>query len=320
MKRSSVTEITTREASPDDVGAILAVLKAALGETPLLRRTPEQWAWKHETNPFGPSIVLLAMSGDRIAGVRAMMRWHLTTPDGSTVECVRPVDTATHPEFERRGIFRRLTMEALDIARDRDVNLVFNTPNPQSGAGYISMGWQEVAPIGVMVRPRIGRALAPVSGATPSLADVVPTSRPFSPIDAPDRPPRGLRTERSTRYQDWRFAGHPTVRYGAINSGSGAAVVRVGVRKSRIELVMSDLIGDAGSSEVRRAHRGNKARYMAGFFSKGSPERSAAMAGGMMPVPGMKALRLVAMPLTDIDIDVFDLGSWDIATSDLELL
>ncbi|MGH8915715.1 MAG: hypothetical protein ACRDZM_14515, partial [Acidimicrobiia bacterium] len=61
-------------------------------------------------------------------------------------------------------------------------------------------------------------------------------------------------------------------------------------------------------------------RYMAGFFSKGSPERRSAMAAGMLPMPGVRALRLVALPLTDIDIDVFDLGCWDIATSDLELL
>jgi hypothetical protein len=59
---------------------------------------------------------------------------------------------------------------------------------------------------------------------------------------------------------------------------------------------------------------------MAGFFAKGTPERAAAVAGGMIPVPGVQALRLVALPLADVDIDVFDLGCWDIATSDLELL
>jgi hypothetical protein len=59
---------------------------------------------------------------------------------------------------------------------------------------------------------------------------------------------------------------------------------------------------------------------MAGFFSKGAPERASAIAGGMIPVPRVRALQLVALPLTDVDIDVFDLGCWDIATSDLELL
>jgi hypothetical protein len=85
-------------------------------------------------------------------------------------------------------------------------------------------------------------------------------------------------------------------------------------------LVLSDLLGAAGSPEVRKAARSNRARYMAGFFSKGSPERRSAVAGGMIPVPGMQTLSLVALPLTSVDIDVFDLGCWDIATSDLELL
>jgi hypothetical protein len=85
-------------------------------------------------------------------------------------------------------------------------------------------------------------------------------------------------------------------------------------------LVLSDLLGHGGTGEVRRAARANRARYMAGFFSKGSPERRSAIGAGMLPVPGVKALTLVALPLADLDIDVFDLGCWDIATSDLELL
>jgi hypothetical protein len=40
----------------------------------------------------------------------------------------------------------------------------------------------------------------------------------------------------------------------------------------------------------------------------------------MLPVPGLKTLQLVALPLTELDTDPFDLRSWDIATSDLELL
>ena len=66
------------------------------------------------------------------------------------------MDTATHPDFQRRGIFSRLTEAAVEAARDDGVDLVFNTPNEKSGAGYLKMGWQEVGPIGVMVRPGIG--------------------------------------------------------------------------------------------------------------------------------------------------------------------
>ncbi len=315
-----MSEIATREATPDDTPQILEVLRSALGETPLLKRTPEQWGWKHEINPFGESIVLVATAGERIAGVRAFMRWRLVAPEGVVLECVRPVDTATHPDFERRGIFRTLTMEALELARDKGVHLVFNTPNARSGAGYLSMGWKEVGKIGVLVRPRVGRAVSPSEQTAPALTGVLPDGVVFRPVDVVDRPPRGLRTERTPAYQQWRFESHPTVRYALVPSDEGGAAVRAGIRGSRVELVLSDLLGAADGRLVRRVARSSRARYVAGFFSKGSPERRAAIAGGMIPVPGVQALTLVARPLTSIDIDVHDLGCWDIATSDLELL
>ncbi len=315
-----MSEITTRQAAPSDTGQILDVLRSALGETPLLRRTPEQWAWKHEINPFGRSIVLVAEAGDRIAGVRALMRWQLTAPGGVVLDCVRPVDTATHPDFERRGIFRRLTMEALEVAREQGIHLVFNTPNPKSGAGYLSMGWQEVGRIGVMVRPRVGRAMRPSAEQPPSVERALPAATPFRAIEFHDRAPSGLRTERSSEYQTWRFGSHPTVHYGQITSQGGAAVLRAGIRGSRVEAVLSDLLGDASAPQIRAAARTNRASYLAGFFSKGSPERRHAIASGMIPVPGVRTLTLVALPLTSVDMDVTDLGCWDIATSDLELL
>jgi GNAT superfamily N-acetyltransferase len=315
-----MAEMEVRAARPEDVPGILEVLAAALGETALLKRTPELWAWKHEANPFGPSIVLLAWFGNRIAGVRALMRWDLLTSGGETVRCVRPVDTATHPDFERRGIFKALTLEAVEQARDTGIDLIFNTPNPRSGAGYMSMGWQEVGAVGVLARPRIGSHVRPEGEHAPSLERVAPGASAFHPVDKADRPPHGLRTPRTIAYQSWRFGSHPTVPYGSVAEGEGAAVVRVGVRRGRTELVLSDLLGGAGRRAVSSAGSLNRGSYLAGFFSKNSPERSAAVRGGMLPVPGLKTLQLVALPLTELDTDPFDLRSWDIATSDLELL
>jgi hypothetical protein len=230
------------------------------------------------------------------------------------------VDTATHPDFERRGVFKALTLEAVDLARESGIDLIFNTPNPRSGAGYMSMGWREVGSIGALVRPRFGAAVPGDGQDAPSLAEVAPSAADYLVIEKADRPPRGLRTLRTTAYQRWRFASHPTVRYGSIPEDDGAAVVRVGVRNGRTELVLSDLLGGAGRRAVSRASAANRGSYLAGFFSKGSPERASALKAGMLPVPGLKTLQLVALPLTELDTDPFDLRSWDIATSDLELL
>jgi GNAT superfamily N-acetyltransferase len=315
-----MSELEIRPSEPEDVPDILGVLGAALGETTLLKRTPEQWAWKHEQNPFGRSIVLLAWIAGRLAGVRAFMRWDLLSPTGHVVKCVRPVDTATHPDFERRGVFKALTLEAVKLARSDGIDLIFNTPNPRSGAGYMTMGWQEVGAIGVLVRPRFGASVPTDARGAPDLDEVAPGAIEFRPMGEQDREPRGLRTPRTKDYQFWRFGSHPTVRYGAIPDGPGAAILRVGVRNGRTELVLSDLLGGAGRRAVSKAGAANRGAYLAGYFSKGSPERAAAIQAGMFPVPGLKTLQLVANPLTELDINPFDLASWDIATSDLELL
>jgi GNAT superfamily N-acetyltransferase len=317
-----MSELTIRPAEDGDIPGILDTLRAALGETPLLRRTRELWAWKHTLNPFGPSLVYVADAGGRIAGVRAMMRWQLLIPGGGLASCLRPVDTATHPEFERQGIFRRLTTTVLDVARAEGVHLVFNTPNDKSAQGYVSMGWGEVGPIGVLVRPRLGRAVKPEPDRPPNIGTWAPGAQPFPEATLPaDRPPRGLRTPRSTEYLTWRFRSHPTASYGWIpTNGGGGLVARAGARSGRSELVVSDLLGSPTARVIGSAARASRVRYLAGWFSSRAPERSIAVRGGMLPLPGATTLRLHALPLSDLPLDVHDLGSWDLSTSDLELL
>jgi GNAT superfamily N-acetyltransferase len=300
-----------------DLEPTLETLRAALGETPLLRRTPELFAWKHLDNPFGRSIMLVAEADGVIAGFRAFMRWDLVTPAGEILRCVRAVDTATHPSFMRRGIFRRLTLAALDTARDAGIDMVFNTPNPKSGAGYLSMGWREVGYVGAMVRPsmrRLGR-----SDTIPALDEVFEHPIEATNLDIEDRPARGLRTPRAAEYLRWRF-GHPSARYARVDRERSTAVVRPNLRNGRVELVVADVFGPHPSAAIREAARQARAGYLAGWFAIGSPERRGAIAAGMVPLPVVKTLRLVANPLRELPLDITNLSAWDFATSDLELL
>jgi GNAT superfamily N-acetyltransferase len=316
-------DVTIRRARDGDIDQILLTLRAALGETPLLKRTPELWHWKHTINPFGSSLVFVAESQDRVAGVRALMRWELVTPDGRLIKCARPVDTATHPEFLRRGIFRTLTMTALDAARDEGIQLIFNTPNQKSAPGYLGMGWQSVARLGVLIRPRLGRALRPPSDGAPSIAAIAPSMKALHDIGlmVSDRAPVGLRTPRSEAYLSWRFGAHPTASYGYLEDAQGAGLVgRASERNGQSELVVSDLLGSPSPGLIRAAAHSSRSRYLAGWFAPASPERRIATRGGMLPVPFLRTLHLVALPLTDLGFDVFDLHRWDLSTSDLELL
>lgn len=311
-------EIDIRHASGDDVESIVEVLAASLGETPLLERTPELFAWKHFDNPFGTSIVLVAEIEGRMAGVRALMRWKLLTVNGEVVSCVRAVDTATHPDFQGRGVFRELTMSAVEQAKSEGVDLIFNTPNEKSAPGYLKMGWDEVGQVRPLVRPRLEKAVRPGPDQIIPLSDTLKYVSEFEPVDM-EREPTGLRTPRTPEYQRWRFNQHPTARYGWVGEDSGrGAVVRSSVRRGRVELLVTELT--SGARLLRTLARTHRARYMAASFSSGTPERKAARWAGMFRPPGVQGLRLVANQLSTLDFDVFNIASWDLSLGDMELL
>jgi hypothetical protein len=252
-----------------------------------------------------------------------MSRWQLETAAGETLECLRPVDTATHPDFARQGVFRELTMSAIEIARASGIDLIFNTPNERSEPGYLKMGWKSIGSIGVLVRPLVGTAARLDPEKVPSMRDLGPTIAqvPSSLGSLPVREPLGLRTPRTDAYLRWRFLSHPTAQYGWVGDADfGGAVVRASSRGGRAEMVVSDILGKPSSEYVKRTAKQAQTRYLAGWFSPGTPERTAANRGGMVLIPGFKALRLVARPLSELTVDVLGLGSWDLATSDLELL
>lgn len=308
-----------RHMADRDIGEVVALMRLSLGETQLLRRTPELFRWKHIDNPFGRSIALVAEEAGVIVGLRTFMRWSLVTPAGEQLRCIRAVDTATHPAYQRRGIFKRLTEEAVEIAREEGVDMIFNTPNAKSKPGYLKMGWQEVGRIGAMVRPSVwlGRPDDLASEIDPT--HYLYSPRPANGIVMKDRAPRGLRTLRNPEYVKWRFTSHPTARYFAASVENGTAILRPHRRHGRRELVLADVFG-RGSDAIRAAIRATKQAYLATWFSAGSLERAQAIRRGFLPLPGVSALTLVARPLVDLPTAFTSISGWDVAVSDFELL
>ena len=132
-----------------------------------LRWRPEDpneafFRWKHLDNPAGSSPMWVASTGDRLVGLPDLPAVALRRGRRrAAAHAVRAVDTATHPDFQGRGIFSRLTLGALDELRDEGVDFVFNTPNDQSRPGYLKMGWQVRRPgpdLRASPRSAVGRA------------------------------------------------------------------------------------------------------------------------------------------------------------------
>lgn len=304
----------------EDIEPVLDLLRASLGEPPLLGRTRELFEWKHRLNPFGQSLAIVAETDNRIVGLRAFMRWDLATPEGETVKCVRAVDTATHPAYQRLGIFKRLTEEAVEEARAQDIDLIFNTPNNKSGPGYLQMGWLEVGKIEVLIRPKRRFLTKTRPTRSEGTTGLIPNCVTPTPDGIQDRAAVGVRTVRTGEYIRWRFASHPTARYCQIRKGNSSAIVRPNVRSGRSEVLIADLFGPNPRGAILESIREAQSGYVAASFTRGAPERAACVRAGMVVVPFRNPLTLMARPLKDLTFDVSSLRAWDLSLGDLELL
>jgi GNAT superfamily N-acetyltransferase len=273
--------IELRAFAPADRSQVLELLAQSLGrdDDP---RYGALYAWKHEDNVFGSSPCLVATDAGRLVGVRVFMRWKFER-DGKKINAVRAVDTATHPDYQGRGIFSRLTLAAIEQVRADGVAFVFNTPNTQSRPGYLKMGWQVVGRPAVAVRPRsIGSAVRIVRAREPAERWSEPTTAgegaaEFVAEHAPaigrlvESQPRStrLRTVRSPAYFAWRY-GLDFLHYRVVSSPGGTdegfAVFRVRRRGAAREVVLDELAVQGADPELERKVLRELIREMPGDY------------------------------------------------------
>jgi hypothetical protein len=324
-----------------DEAEVLDLLRSALGEGPTGERSSRFFRWKHLENPFGSSLMLVAEDRGRIVGLRAFMRWRFCA-GARTLKAVRAVDTATLPEAQGKGIFSRLTREAVGIMRS-DVDLVFNTPNSKSLPGYLKMGWQVVGrfpvwirvkrPIRFVSRMRSFSTASETMGDAPrvdagSAAEVLDDTAAVDSLLRESQQENGrFTTDRSAMYLRWRYASGP-LDYRSITDASGGdlrglAVFRVRPRGRLWEASVTEMLVPGQDRTVtRRLYRGIldaaevdhvTCSFPATFVSSSVLTRSAFVRAPSGPI-------FVSNPLTDsIRPDPSDLGSWALTLGDLEV-
>ena len=297
----------------------------------------------------------VAVDDERVVGFRAFLRWEFVGADGSIVRAARAVDTATDPGYRRRGLFRSLTVDALETLRTDGVKLVWNTPNATSLSGYLTMGWQEVGRIPVAVAPASARFPFVVLTARRAAGrDAVATSfgRAAWDVLGDDGdvdtllgtldPTAGLATHKTQAFLAWRY-NNPALGYRVLLHGSnpsaGLVIFRLRRRGRAIEAVICDLFvppAVGGGDEIarallRRVARGTAADYLIQIanlpFGHGPPFPFGHGAG----IPfggGVTRRRFVRLPQTGPvlacrPLDGFvppAFGEWALTMGDVELL
>ncbi len=270
-----------RRASHRDHSAILKLCASALGWSD---DDPNEafFAWKHVGNPVGESPMWIALDGDRVVGVRVFMRWRWRQSDGSIVESVRAVDTATDPEYQGLGIFTDLTLAAVDELTEEGVGFVFNTPNHQSRPGYLKMGWEVVGRVPLSMRilrpsgvTRMTFANVPAKKWS-SLARLgLPSEEAFDDAEGlaallRSQPKTNLlSTERTVEFLRWRYWFEPLGYRVLLRAGlveDGFSVYRLRERGRAVELTLCDVIVPDGDRRLCREATAELAKIAGGDY------------------------------------------------------
>lgn len=325
--------------SASDREEAIALMKRSLGDDAVAAKTDAYWSWKHERSVFGPSYVTGARANDNtLASLRVMMRWAFAGPSGEQRVGVRPVDTATHPDHQRKGLFKRLTLAAIDDLRAEGAAFVFNTPNSNSRPGYLKMGWSVVTEWPLYARPAspltfFSRPASPSRGverwgnfAKRAEEDI----RRIVAANEAGRARSGWRTIRTFEYLDWRYGDVPSLSYEVVpieadgrlagfvigRSGNGIGGVSV--------FVVTEAFTDqpsvgAFAMLLRRTARRVRTAYLIGHFAEGTMERaSLAWAGFLrMPKRGYIFAARTLDPL--VSPDPLHPDSWDLTIGELEI-
>jgi GNAT superfamily N-acetyltransferase len=318
------SDIQIRRAIDVDLPQVLRLLEASLGWVPD-EIHGKFFAWKHRDSPAGASPAWVAVDpadDERVVGFRTFMRWEFEW-DGRLIPAVRAVDTATHPDYQGRGVFSRLTLTALEALREEGVSFVFNTPNERSLPGYLKMGWHIVRRLPPHLLPRSpGALLRTVRARTAAdkwsqraqfgvaAAEAFGERGAVQALLAECSPSKELHTQRTPDFLAWRYGFEP-LQYRVVTARGdlrdGVVVLRVRRRGRATEAAICDVLTPAGTRPgaiVRRALRESRADY------------ALRLGSGMVRVPGSGPL-LVCRPLAEPSPPAK--RQWDLTLGDIEL-
>lgn len=235
-----------------DTPAIVNLLRLSLGES-LVKKSQIVWDFKHKDNPFGPSHVLLAVKDETFVGVRAFMKWNWQLGDKVWV-AYRAVDTSTHPSHQGKGIFKKLTLQALKDVQKGQETFIFNTPNDKSRPGYLKMGWVEVASIPIAIVPTLGYFFQSIFSKKRN------ATHPIAPQKLEElcvahngvlSQKNVLFTPKSAAYLKWRFEQNPMQHYEVVSSQDWYVALYIKKHRFFKEVRVVEVIGSGNPSHKR---------------------------------------------------------------------
>jgi hypothetical protein len=180
-------------------------------------------------------------------------KWQL---ENTVWQAYRAVDTATHPDHQGRGIFKQLTLQALEEVGVKQDCFIFNTPNEKSRPGYLKMGWEAIGKIKLALVPALFYRMGYVFSSTNYQVELSDADLEALCMAHNERlkAKGGLFTPKSAAYLNWRYTINPMQSYTVLTGKNWYVALYVKKHRYFSELRLAEVIG-ANDTKARKEIR-----------------------------------------------------------------
>lgn len=109
--------------------------------------TPEYLTWLYAANPDGPAVGMDAWDGERLAAHYVCIPQRAWV-EGREVLVLLSLNTATHPDYQGKGLFTKLAAATFEAGAAAGFDGVYGVANANSTPGFVrKLGFQLVRPL-----------------------------------------------------------------------------------------------------------------------------------------------------------------------------
>lgn len=178
---------------------------------------PRYFNWKYRENPTGDLVAFEAVhKGKSIASYGVIPETYLV--HGNPMRVWQSMDTMTHPDYQRRGLFITLAKKTFSHLATIDPTFVIvGIPGPASYPGFVNkLGWKDIHSYRMIFLHQSMHAVTKRLRTPPRLTfrrvrEMLPDVRDY--LQKRPRSPRALTNHFTPEFFDWRVFRNPMKRF-----------------------------------------------------------------------------------------------------------
>lgn len=111
----------------------------------------EEWEYINYGNPLSARGNLVGVfDDDKLIGINSFMAMRYQY-QGKTYNALQSCNSAVDPNYQGKGLFKRLLTFAVDYYKDSGYDFIMGTPNPNSHPAFQKMGWTDMVDLRYLI-------------------------------------------------------------------------------------------------------------------------------------------------------------------------